>query len=186
MATPIQCSKLPVHLQNSLILIGMPGAGKSTVGLLLAKTLAKDFVDTDLLIQLHAGKTLDDILREQGYLKLRELEEEVLIGSCYTNHIIATGGSSVYSEQGMKHLKQFGPIIFLDVDQPELEKRIHNMETRGIARHPSQSFTDLFKERRELYLRYADVVINGNQKTQDELVDEIIYWEAESFAERDA
>jgi shikimate kinase len=186
MATPISCSKLPIHLQDSLILIGMPGAGKSTVGLLLAKTLAKDFVDTDLLIQLQQGKTLDDILREQGYLKLREYEEDVLVSACYTNHIIATGGSAVYSEKGMKHLKQFGPIVFLDVDQAELEKRIHNMDTRGIARHPSQSFTELFNERRELYLRYADVVIDGNHKTQDELVDEIIYWEAESYAERDA
>lgn len=186
MATPIHCSKLPVHLQNSLILIGMPGAGKSTIGLLLAKTLAKDFVDTDLLIQLREGHTLDTILREEGYLKLRDIEEEILISACYTNHIIATGGSAVYSEKGMKHLKQFGPVVFLDVSQDELEKRIRNMDTRGIARHPSQSFSDLFKERRELYLRYADVVIDGNRRNQDELVDEIIYWEAEGYAELDA
>lgn len=186
MATPIQCGKLPGHLENSLILIGMPGAGKSTIGLLLAKILAKDFVDTDLLIQLQEGKTLDDILREQGYLQLRAIEENVLINACYNNHIIATGGSAVYSEKAMKHLKQFGPIVFLDVAQEELENRIHNMDTRGIARHPSQSFTDLFKERRQLYLRYADVVIDGNRKTQNELIDEIIYWEAEGYAELDA
>ncbi|ACE84752.1 shikimate kinase [Cellvibrio japonicus] len=172
--------------KNSLILVGMPGAGKSTIGLLLAKHLAKDFVDTDLLIQLRAGKTLDDILREQGYLKLRALEEEVLLATDYPNHVIATGGSAVYSDKGMQHLKQFGPVVFLDVTQAELEQRIHNMETRGIAKHPSQSFSDLFLERRDLYMRYADVIIDGNHKTLDQLADEIIYWEAENYAAMDA
>ncbi len=174
------------YANTSLILVGMPGAGKSTIGLLLAKHLAKDFVDTDLLIQLSAGKTLDDILREQGYLALRELEEQVLLNAQYSNHIIATGGSAVYSSAAMQHLRQFGLVVFLDVTQESLEKRIHNMDTRGIAKRPEQSFADVFHERRELYLQYADVVIDGSHKSQDELVDEIIYWEAANFAAMDA
>lgn len=173
-------------LSNSLILIGMPGAGKSTLGLLLAKELAKDFVDTDLLIQLQQGHTLDAILRTQGYLQLRALEEQALLAHPYPNHIVATGGSAVYSEAGMRHLKHFGPAIFLDVPEDELQRRIHNMDTRGIAKQPGQSFAELYAERRPLYLEYADLVLDAQGKSLEQLVDEIIYWEAEGFAELDA
>ncbi len=183
---PTQCEQLPAHSRNSLILIGMPGAGKSTIGLLLAKNLAKDFVDTDLLIQNAQGKTLDDILRTQGHLKLRELEEEQLTNACYANHVIATGGSAVYSEKAMQHLRQFGPIVFIDVTLAELENRIQDMDTRGIARPANQSFAEVFAERLPLYRRYADLVISGDNKTQNQLVDEIIYWEGEGYADLDA
>ena len=100
---------------TNLILIGMPGAGKSTIGLLLAKELAKNFIDTDILIQLREEKTLQDILHQHGYQHLRDIEEEILLSVKCSNHIIATGGSAVYSEAGMKHLNSFGPVIFLDV-----------------------------------------------------------------------
>lgn len=170
----------PYH--QSLILIGMPGAGKSTIGLLLAKQLAKDFVDTDLLIQLEHRKTLQDILHEQGYLALREREEKILLKTNYANHVIATGGSAVYSAQAMQHLKKFGPIIFLDVSIQELEQRIHNLKSRGIASAATQTFADIYAERRPLYLRYADIVIDCNGKNQEQLVDEVICQEAEDFA----
>jgi len=171
---------------QSLILIGMPGAGKSTLGLLLAKNLARDFVDTDLLIQLEHRKTLQDILNEQGYLALREAEERVLLNAHYPNHIIATGGSAVYSAAGMQHLKQFGPIIFLDVSFVELEARIHNMNSRGIARPTNQTFADVYAERRPLYLRYADIVIDCTGKKLEQLLDEVTYEEADSFIQNDA
>lgn len=174
----------PYH--QSLILIGMPGAGKSTLGLLLAKSLAKDFVDTDLLIQLEHRKTLQDILREQGYLALREAEERVLLNAHYPSHIIATGGSAVYSAAGMRHLKQFGPIIFLDVSIESLDKRIHNMNNRGIARPANQTFAEVYDERRPLYLQYADIVIDCNGKSQEQLVDEVIYEEAGAFIQYEA
>lgn len=170
----------PYH--QSLILIGMPGAGKSTIGLLLAKHLAKDFVDTDLLIQLEHSKTLQDILNEQGYLALRNHEEKILIEAHYPNHVIATGGSAVYSAPAMRHLKQFGPIIFLDVGLPELEQRINNMNSRGIARAPQQSFAELYAERRPLYLAYADIVVDANGKTPAQILDEVICHEAKDFA----
>ncbi len=174
----------PYH--QSLILIGMPGAGKSTLGLLLAKNLAKDFVDTDLLIQLEHRKTLQDILHEKGYQALRDAEEQVLLNAQYPNHIIATGGSAVYSAAGMQHLKQFGPIIFLDVSIEILEQRIHNMDNRGIARPANQTFAEVYAERRPLYLQYADIVIDCNGKNQEQLVDEIIYEEADAFIQYEA
>lgn len=174
----------PYH--QSLILIGMPGAGKSTLGLLLAKNLAKDFVDTDLLIQLEHRKTLQDILHERGHMALRDAEEQVLLKSQYPNHIIATGGSAVYSEMGMRHLKQFGPIVFLDAEIDVLESRINNMESRGIARPAGQSFAEVYAERRPLYLRYADIVIDCDRKTQEQLLDEVIYAEADTFIQDEA
>ena len=174
----------PYH--QSLILIGMPGAGKSTLGILLAKSLAKDFVDTDLLIQLEHRKTLQDILEEQGYQALRDAEERVLLNAHYPNHIIATGGSAVYSAAGLQHLKHFGPIIFLDVDIETLEERIHNMNSRGIARPADQTFADVYAERRPLYLQYADIVIDCKHKSLQQIVDEVIYEEAEAFIQYEA
>jgi shikimate kinase len=170
----------PYH--QSLILIGMPGAGKSTIGIILAKSLAKDFVDTDLLIQLEHRKTLQDIVHEQGYLALRKHEEKILLDINYSNHVIATGGSVVYSEPAMLHLKKLGPVIFLDVAIQELEQRINNLSTRGIASAAGQTFADIYAERRPLYLRYADIVIDCNGKNQDQLVEEVICQEAEDFA----
>jgi len=162
-----------IDSDKSIILVGMPGAGKSTLGILLAKELAKDFVDTDVLIQLREGKCLQTILDERDYLNLRDIEEQVLLSTHLPNHVIATGGSAVYSEAGMLHLKKYGPVIFLDVDLDELKKRIHNYETRGIAMHPGQSFQSLFDERRTLYLKYADNVIDCQGKSQDVLLNQI-------------
>lgn len=171
---------------TSLILVGMPGAGKSTIGLLLAKELAKGFVDSDLLIQLREEKTLQDIIEERDYLALRRVEEEILLSMVYPNHVIATGGSVIYSEAGMAHLKKFGRIIFLNVSSDELQRRIDNYESRGIARRPDQTFVELFLERQKLYQQYADIVINCEQKSQAEIVREIICTEGSQYAEIDA
>lgn len=151
-------------------MIGMPGAGKSTIGVQLAKATAKDFVDTDLLIQLREHKSLQQIIDETDYLNLRRIEEEVLCDVDCDNHIIATGGSAVYSERAMRTLKSLGPIIFLDVPLEELKSRVTNYERRGIACQPDQNFSDLFDERNALYRRYADHVINCDGKSQEEIV----------------
>ncbi|NIB43571.1 shikimate kinase [Pseudomaricurvus alkylphenolicus] len=160
--------------KESVILVGMPGAGKSTLGVMLAKALARDFVDTDLLIQLRAGATLQEILDEKGYQALRRLEEETLLGCDFRRHVIATGGSVVYSDAGMRHLKQYGPVVYLDVELDELRRRIHDYETRGIAKRPDQSFESLFEERRALYQRYADIVVNCNGVTQEESLEQLL------------
>jgi len=167
---------------KSLILIGMPGAGKSTLGLLVAKQLAKDFVDTDLLIQLEERKTLQDILREHGYLGFRDIEERVLLKAQYPNHIIATGGSAVYSAAAMQHLNNFGPIIFLDVALEELAQRFSDMNSRGVARAPDQTFEQVYAERRALYLKYADIVIQCDGKKPETLIEEIICQQGQDYA----
>src|SRR5208282_519524 len=120
-------------MQN-IILIGMPGAGKSTVGVILAKYLSKDFVDTDLLIQNRHRQSLQDILDLQGYLKLREFEENEILQLNVKNTVIATGRSAVYSEKAINHLKKNGKIVYLKLAKNELLKRINNFESRGIAK----------------------------------------------------
>ena len=160
--------------RSSIVLIGMPGAGKSTLGVLLAKETARDFVDTDVLIQVRENKTLQCILNDSDYLNLRRIEEEVLLSVDLAHHVIATGGSAVYSDKGMAKLKTLGPVVFLDVSLDELRRRIHNYDSRGIACRPGQSFEALFEERDTLYRRYADRVIDCNNKSQSEIVKELL------------
>ncbi|MEZ5523584.1 MAG: shikimate kinase [Pseudomonadales bacterium] len=159
--------------KSSIILVGMPGAGKSTLGVLLAKELGLDFLDTDVSIQVHEGRSLQDIMDAEGYMRLREIEEMVLLKTDASGKVISTGGSAVYSDAGMQHLKAQGKVIFLDVTLDELRKRIHNFDTRGIARRPDQSFEALFEERCALYNKYADIRIDCNGFSPAELLDKI-------------
>lgn len=158
---------------SNVVLIGMPGAGKSTIGVLLAKRLALDFVDTDLLIQVKYGDALQQIVNGEGYLKLRKIEEEVICSTSYGSHVIATGGSAVYSEKAMAHLRRDATIIFLNVSFPEIQKRVNDFDSRGIAMRPDQTFEDLFAERFPLYQKNADIIIDCQQKNQDMITQEI-------------
>lgn len=160
-------------MQN-IVLIGMPGAGKSTVGVILAKFLSKDFVDTDLLIQNRHRQSLQAILAGQGYLKLREFEESEILQLNVKNAVIATGGSAVYSERAIKHLKKHGTIVYLKLATNELLKRINNLETRGIAKAKAQSFDELCKERELLYDKYGQIIIDCGNKNHEAVVEEII------------
>lgn len=160
--------------QKSIVLIGMPGAGKSTLGVLLAKELALDFVDTDVLIQLREGKTLQEIINGSDYLNLRRIEGEVLVEADLPNHVIATGGSVVYSEEGMANLKRFGPVVFLNCSADELRRRISNYESRGIAKAPGQSFEDLFEERQALYRKYADITVDCNGTSLQQVLERVV------------
>ena len=155
---------------SSVVLIGMPGAGKSTVGILLAKEMGLDFVDTDISIQVREGKTLQQITDQSGYLTLRDIEEQVLLAEKIIGKVVSTGGSAVYSEAGMTHLAQDSVAVFLDVPLAALEARISNFSSRGIARHPGQSFDDLFAERSILYRRYADVCVDCSTLSIDEVL----------------
>jgi len=161
-------------VKNNIVMIGMPGAGKSTNGLLLAKALGKDFLDTDVLIQVREGKTLQQIMDNTDYLILRQIEESVLISIDTQNSVIATGGSAVYSAAGMAHLAGNSIIVYLDTPLQTLQERIHDYETRGIACHSDQSFDELFAERTELYRRYADITMDCDQHSLEEVVDSII------------
>ncbi len=159
--------------KKNLVLIGMPGAGKSTLGVLLAKKLGMDFVDTDIAIQKRAGQTLQQILNENDYLFLRQLEEEVLLDIDTSNEIIATGGSAVYSEIGMAHLSKSGIVVYLKASPAVLKQRITDYETRGIACKPGQSFDALYQERTPLYERHADICIECDERDSGQLADEL-------------
>jgi len=171
---------------ESLILIGMPGAGKSTIGVLLAKELAREFVDTDILIQTHAGKTLQNIVSDSDYRHLRELEEATVLSLDCNRHVIATGGSAVYSEPAMAQLKGLGQVIFLDLDLAEVAARVEDFSTRGIASEEGFSLADIYAERLPLYRRYADITIDCRGKSAQQVVNEIIFEEAEQYADIDA
>ena len=160
--------------QANVVLIGMPGSGKSTVGVILAKLTSRDFVDGDVLIQTSQGRLLQGIVDTEGHMALRRIEEEVLLALHCLNHVIATGGSAAYSHAAMTHLKSNGVVIFLDVDLPTLESRIHDFDTRGLAKRPDQTFADLFEERFALYTKYADITIQCADLTQEEVCDRII------------
>ena len=162
------------RVKSNIVLIGMPGAGKSTVGVILAKHTAKHFVDTDLLIQTEEGRTLQEILDHEGYLTLRAIEERVLLTVDLKNTVIATGGSAAYSERAMEHLRGDGVIVFLHVEPATLRRRVQDYETRGIARHPDQSFADLFAERDRLYRTYADVTVDADASSAEEVVERIL------------
>ena len=159
--------------QDSVVLIGMPGAGKSTIGILLAKDLGLDFLDTDVLIQVQQNLTLQQILEARGYKKLRVIEEQAILGLGEGARVIATGGSAVYGEQAMAKLQITALIVFIDVKLATLRQRIHNYDSRGVARRPEQSFEDLFEERKSLYANYADIVISGDNKIPLEIVEAI-------------
>ncbi|MBR5233969.1 MAG: shikimate kinase [Clostridia bacterium] len=145
---------------NNIILIGMPGAGKSTLGVLLAKAMGKLFVDTDIIIQQKTKRLLQDIIDNDGTEEFLRLEEEILLTVNEENTVIATGGSAVYSEKAMEHFRKNGKIVYLHVDFNEIEKRVTNITTRGIVLKNGKSLADAFDERKPLYDKYADVVID--------------------------
>ena len=150
----------PIKLPQTISLIGMPGAGKSTVGVLLAKLCGLAFRDTDLDIQVHAHATLEEILQRDGYVRLREIEEEILLQIPLGHSVISTGGSVVYSEAAMARLAAAGPVVYLESDFKTLENRVTGAPDRGIASSTQHSFADIYAERTPLYRRYADLTIN--------------------------
>lgn len=159
----------PLRQSDNIVLIGMPGAGKSTVGVILAKQTARAFVDTDLLIQTTEHRSLQCIVDAEGPFALRRIEERVLLGLDCRDHVVATGGSAVYSRPAMAHLRAGGVIVFLDVDLPTLSDRVRDFDTRGLAKRPDQSLADLFEERQALYRESADVVVECRGLSQEQV-----------------
>ena len=159
---------------SNLVLIGMPGSGKSTVGVLLAKRLRLGFTDTDLIIQQETGRTLQAIVDLDGYQTLRQIEARVLQGLDVQGHVISTGGSAVYSKAAMAHLARRGILVFLDIPLDEVLQRIGDFSLRGISRHPGQSLEDLFEERLALYRRYGQVTVSASGRTPEQVCEAVI------------
>ncbi|HZK24657.1 MAG TPA: shikimate kinase [Oscillospiraceae bacterium] len=162
-----------MHKKN-IVLIGMPGAGKSTVGVLAAKVLGMAFVDTDLLIQEQEQRLLQEIINQQGIKEFLKIEEEVLFGLQVENSVIATGGSAIYSLPAIKHLQNSGKLIYLKISLPELEERLGNMAQRGVVMGKGETLADLYAARTPLYEQAADRIVECSNLTTEEVITRII------------
>ena len=151
----------------------MPGSGKSTVGVLLAKELRRNFVDTDLLIQERTGRALQDILDEDGISAFLAIEAETVESYVPHGEVVATGGSVVYSESAMRHLSSLGVCVYLECPHDVLEERLSNLESRGVVRGPGQSVADLLAEREPLYRRWASITVPNAHDHHGETVREL-------------
>jgi len=163
-----------VDPQWNVVLIGMPGAGKSTLGVLLAKELSRSFLDTDIHIQTREGRTLQSILREDGLDRFLRIEESHVLALQLEGFVIATGGSVVYSPRAMAHLKSRGVVVLLELSLPLLLERIQNMESRGIAMAPGQDLESLYRERKPLYESYADLRVSCDHMGHEQALREIL------------
>jgi len=159
---------------KNIVLIGMPGVGKSTVGVLLAKALGRYFLDTDVFIQAIQGRSLQEIIDHDGLVEFCKIEEEYVLCMDLTNAVIATGGSVVYSEKAMQHLAAHGIVIHLDLSVDRIEQRIRNLPTRGVVIEKGQTIRSLYDQRQPLYRQYAHLTIDCTRKTHEQIVAAII------------
>ncbi len=161
----------------NIVLIGMPGCGKSTVGVLLAKALQMDFVDTDIVLQQQQGKKLQEILDQIGNDAFLKLEEDCVRGLDYDHTVIATGGSVVYGKSAMRHLHENGLVVYIQLPYDEIERRLSNLATRGVTLKKGQTLRNLYDERIPLYEAEADYVFEAEkgdvQKTVVDLAQQL-------------
>ncbi|MBR4210535.1 MAG: shikimate kinase [Lachnospiraceae bacterium] len=160
-------------MKENVVLIGMPASGKSTIGVILSKVMGYDFVDTDLLIQKRERRLLWEIIAQNGIDAFLSIEGEVCGGLCAERSVIATGGSVIYRENGMRRLKEIGTIVYLKTEFDELCRRLGNIHDRGVVLKPGQTFRDLYDERIPLYETWADLTVEEAGKTQEEIMQEI-------------
>jgi shikimate kinase len=158
---------------KNIVLIGMPGAGKSTLGVILAKTLNMPFVDTDLIIQQTQNRLLQEIIEEDGIDVFLSIEEKAILDLDVQGSVIATGGSVVLKPEGMKHLKENGFVVYLQLPYMEIEKRIRNITTRGIVMQKGQTLLQVYDERVPLYEKYGDAMIRCMGKNMEQITKEV-------------
>ncbi len=160
-------------MRNNLILIGMPGSGKSTVGVVLAKKLGLRFMDSDLVIQEKTGKLLYQLIAECGEEGFLSLENQINASISAEDTVIATGGSAVYGKEAMEHLKEIGRMVYLRLPYEELAERLGDLHERGVVLKPGYTLHDLYQERMPLYEQYADMTIDCGGKSIPQIIKEI-------------
>ena len=162
--------------KSNIVLIGMPGAGKSTLGVVLAKILGMDFVDGDILIQNQVGNTLQKVIDAQGVDGFLQVENDVLAAVDVQNTVISTGGSAIYSDEAMRHLTEIGTVVYLDVSLEELRTRLGSLHERGVVMRKgvSMSLDEIFEERGPLYRKYAEVTLQTDGLTVREATRKLV------------
>ena len=159
---------------RNIVLIGMPAVGKSTVGVLLAKASRRAFLDTDVFLQATRGRALQEIIDSEGPDAFCLLEQRCVMAMDVRGHVIATGGSVIYSDAAMQHLADSGKIVHLDLPIEQIERRLSNLTTRGLVIAPGRTLRDLYRQREALYRRWAGLTIDCAGKNQDQIVTEIL------------
>ena len=161
-------------MKDNIVLIGMPGVGKSTVGVILAKMIGYQFTDADLLIQKQEGKLLHEIIAEKGTDGFIEIEERVNASIEASHTIIATGGSVVYGKKAMEHLSCIGTVVYLKVPYDTLEKRLEDIKGRGVVLKEGQTLRTVYDERTPLYEKYADIEISEDGLNVEQTVEKLL------------
>lgn len=159
---------------KNIVIIGMPGAGKSTAGIILAKALGMSFIDTDVVIQENTGRLLQEIIDADGAEAFLETEEKTILSLHCRTTVIATGGSVVLSRTAMEHLKKDGTVIYLKISLEEMVRRLRNISTRGIVLVRGQGLPDMYSRRVQLYEKYADITIDGETGSFEDMITTII------------
>lgn len=159
---------------RNIVLVGMPGCGKSTIGVLAAKALMMDFVDTDLVLQKKGGKPLQQMVDELGTEGFSLAEEECICSLDYRHTVIATGGSVALEEHAMEHLRKTSLVVFLHLSYETIEKRLSNIKTRGIAMKKGQTLRNLYDMRQPYYYACADKVLEADGQTVEETVEALV------------
>lgn len=163
-----------MDMKKNVVLIGMPGVGKSTVGVILAKILGYQFIDADLEIQERENKLLKEIIAEQGVDGFIKIENDVNKSLNPTKAVIATGGSVVYGKEAMEHLSEIATVVYLKLDLEYLTKRLGNLKNRGVVLKDGQTLEDIYNERTALYEKYADVTVDEKNSTIEETVSQVV------------
>ena len=162
------------HTKENITLIGMPGVGKSTIGVILAKIIGYEFIDSDIVIQKQEGKLLKDIIAEVGSEGFLKIENRVHTDMKVSHSIISPGGSICYCTEGLEHLRDISTVVYLKLDYEELAQRLGNLTARGVVLKDGQTLLDLYKERTPLYEKYAHVVINETGLQVEETLQAVI------------
>ena len=158
---------------KNIVLIGMPGAGKSTVGVILAKVLGMNFIDSDLLIQEREGSLLKDIIKREGLERYIDIENQVNKDISVENTVIATGGSIVYCSEAMEHFRDMAKVVYIKLSYDTISKRLGNIRKRGVVLREGQTLLDLYRERIPLYEKYAHLTIDSEGLGMEELMERI-------------